>query len=48
MTAFEQGWRDAECGRSLRDCPFMPGGFAIAWRSGFRAFYAAFDSNLNG
>ena len=48
MTAFEQGWHDAERGISLRDCPYLRGtGGAIAWRSGHAAFFAALNHNAN-
>ncbi len=48
MTAFEQGWMDAECGLSLRDNPFhRDTGSAIAWRNGWKACYAAHDHNAN-
>ena len=37
MSPYEQGWIDAICGKSLKDCPYhRASGFAIAWRNGWK------------
>lgn len=37
LAAHERGWRAAECGKTLRDCPFpRASAEAVAWRNGFR------------
>ncbi len=46
MTAYEQGYHDAERGLTLKQCPFMRGtGMAIAWRAGWHECYRIFEHN---
>ena len=42
MNAYEMGLTAAECGKSLKDNPFMRGtGNEISWRWGYRAMLAS-------